>query len=76
MRKSVKIVKNKTKQKRAGGGGIVKDQNCDCKIQKTVSASEIQRWREKVGNAVRMYKLDQFLSCDVRIVKNMKRHQI
>ena len=59
-----------------GGGGIVKDQNCDCKIQKTVSASEIQRWREKVGNAVRMYKLDQFLSCDVRIVKNMKRYQI
>lgn len=38
MRKSVKIVKKKKKF-----GGIVKDQKCDCKIQKTVSASEIQR---------------------------------
>ena len=68
MRKSVKIVKTKV--------GVVKDQKCDCKIQKTVSASEIQRWREKVGNAVRIYKLDQFLSCGVKIVKNMKRCQI
>ena len=39
MRKSVKIVKKKKKKV----GGIVKDQKCDCKIQKTVSASEIQR---------------------------------
>lgn len=51
--------------------GIVKDKKkCDCKVQKMIPASKVQR-REKVGKPVRLYEFDQFLSCGVRTIRNM-----